>query len=556
MNLAVSVSPDVASIKRLPFFDALKGYAILLVIYYHVAGTVGWITWIHAEAGVDIFLLVSGFLLARGAADLPAGEFWARRFFRIYPKYWIALALFLALHWRYFDHVYDWPDLLWHATGLHAVAHPSFFSSINDSFWFVSLILILYAAFWLLRKYLDEPLAMAGWGMLLSAVACGYFTLRENQGGIIHFAPRIPAFFLGLIAGRCWSAPRLVLRPTWPMWAGAAGLLAAYLFTGFIAYYPVIALGWMAPLFVGYQVFGRFAVGRVVFVVLGFIGRYSYELYLLHQPLIHDFSPFLLRYFRQLEPEQVSPWLKLSGGLAFTVGGVAAIALGERLWAGLRAPIRHALSITAAVLVVAAVLWPLERYFWRQGVLHFEAMRTAFRANKHDGADTASHPGPVRLRVNLPRTVSALGYPLVVTGRAGAGDIVALRCVEPGRYAISFDHWGAPVRISPVVALRTDQPHDIIVSMGSLLRSDGDMQSSPLKRILFVSVDGVVALNLRHDFYPSTSIDCAFGRNPIGGTTTAATFPGGVVAREGVPPEEILRSVAANMPLRWVYIEK
>ncbi len=482
MNLSIAVSPDLGPTRRLPLLDALRGYAILLIIYYHAGGAMGWINWIHAEAGVDVFLLVSGFLLARSAADLTAGEFWKRRFFRLYPKYWIALFLFVALEWRYYHHAHTWPDLLWHATGLHALASPDYFSSINDSFWFVSLIVTLYAAFWLLRKYLDDPLALAGWGMLLSAIACGYFTLTENNGGLIQFASRIPSFFIGLVAGRCWTVRSLVLRPSWPIWLGAAGLLAAYLFKGFIVYYPVLALGLIAPFVLAYKAFHRFALGRAVFFVLGVIGGFSYEIFLFHQPLIRDYCHSLLQLFHPIDPDHIPSWLRLSSGLAFTGVIVLAIFGVEKIWAHIDLAVRRKISFAAPLLFTTAALllalWPLEVYTWQQCTLRFAANRAALHEYIDNHSGYAGYPGPVRLHVTLPRTVGARGGPLVVTGRNGAGDIVHVVCVGPDRYFFSLDHWGAPVRNSAILSLRADQPHEIVLSLGSLLPPDASSEYS------------------------------------------------------------------------------
>lgn len=555
MNLSLAVTPDLGSARRLPLLDALRGYAILLVIYYHAGGAVGWTNWIHAEAGVDVFLLVSGFVLARSAATLTAREFWTRRFFRLYPKYWFALVLFVALEWRYYHHAHTWPDLLWHATGLHALASADYFSSINDSFWFVSLIVVLYAAFWLLRKWLNDPLALAGWGMLLSAVACGYFTLTGNNGGVIQFASRIPAFFIGLIAGRCWTVPALVLRPGWPLWLGAAGLLAAYLTKGFVVYYPVLALGLIAPVVLAYQPFQRFAPGRAVFLVLGVLGRYSYEIFLLHQPLIRDYCHSLLQLFHPIHPDHIPVWLRLSSGLVFTGVGVFAIFVVEKAWARVALPVRRKVFATTALFFGAIALWPLEAYAWQQCRLRFAAAGAAVHEQIVRHPDYVGYPGPVRLRVNLPRAVRAQGSPLVVTGRPGAGDIVHVVCVGPDRYIFSLDHWGAAARNSPILSLRADQPHEIVVSLGSLLPADAGWKYSALKNNLFVSVDGVTVLSLVQDFYPSSPAACGFGLNPIGGTTALATYEGGIIARENVPPSQILWRLAAGTSLRWVYFQ-
>ncbi|HZZ02714.1 acyltransferase [Paraburkholderia sp.] len=111
--------------------DAMRGFAALLVAYFHCR-QVEWvgmqtfhqsvghsfslntiaayltfpIAW--GSAGVPIFFVISGYCIHRGGAlrlaknpgyRLDAGNFWVRRFARIYPVLLAALVLTLALDW-------------------------------------------------------------------------------------------------------------------------------------------------------------------------------------------------------------------------------------------------------------------------------------------------------------------------------------------------------------------------------------------------------------------------------------------------------------------------
>lgn len=113
--MLVPVRSDPASLKRLAVIDGLRGTAILMVLGFHLWGLlpglsggkataqldvylarlfgVGW-------AGVDLFFVVSGFLLtgnlydARGSATYFR-SFYARRFLRVFPLYYVFLAVLL-----------------------------------------------------------------------------------------------------------------------------------------------------------------------------------------------------------------------------------------------------------------------------------------------------------------------------------------------------------------------------------------------------------------------------------------------------------------------------
>jgi peptidoglycan/LPS O-acetylase OafA/YrhL len=103
----------VARVERFPCFDGLRALAALSVFAFHSArvlaredstfvplGVQPWLDQL-GRLGVAIFFVISGFLLFRPYAlamleGRPAprlGPFWKRRFFRIFPAYWVALAV-------------------------------------------------------------------------------------------------------------------------------------------------------------------------------------------------------------------------------------------------------------------------------------------------------------------------------------------------------------------------------------------------------------------------------------------------------------------------------
>jgi exopolysaccharide production protein ExoZ len=95
--------------------QALRGIAAVMVVVHH--STLFWsritfalvrtdgpqVLWAGA-AGVDIFFVISGFVMAittarKSAERHPAGDFLQRRFFRIMPLYWFVTGLFLLEFW-------------------------------------------------------------------------------------------------------------------------------------------------------------------------------------------------------------------------------------------------------------------------------------------------------------------------------------------------------------------------------------------------------------------------------------------------------------------------
>jgi peptidoglycan/LPS O-acetylase OafA/YrhL len=96
-----------------PCFDGIRGLAALAVVVFHaIFFSTRFEGWggrhlSNLDVGVWVFFVTSGFLLyrpfaaahARGAVSPAVGAYLLRRFARIYPAYWIALAFFaLVVH--------------------------------------------------------------------------------------------------------------------------------------------------------------------------------------------------------------------------------------------------------------------------------------------------------------------------------------------------------------------------------------------------------------------------------------------------------------------------
>lgn len=92
---------------KMPYFfplDGVRAYCVLLVMYNHVHTETKLTTWVQGHLGVDLFFIISGFLITtllrrekhfNGSIDLR-GFYW-RRFFRIIPVYLAVLALYVAV---------------------------------------------------------------------------------------------------------------------------------------------------------------------------------------------------------------------------------------------------------------------------------------------------------------------------------------------------------------------------------------------------------------------------------------------------------------------------
>jgi peptidoglycan/LPS O-acetylase OafA/YrhL len=279
--------------------DGLRGVAILLVLMHHFAVfEPGW-------AGVDIFFVISGFLITRillWTKDSPHyfSYFYARRALRILPLYYFSILLFFWVifpiaarsgslpHYGvkdfawYLVHLSNW----WIGSGHMATSPISHFWSlaIEEQFYFVWPLLV----FVLSRKnLLAATIAIAVLSFLSRGVAASMYP--ESTGFIYFYTPfRIEPIALGSLAA--------ILAEENPLWTKLAAWRQTLFWSGFAV--------WMAAIFIGDNrttcIFGISAIGIVALAMLieavegaspfdtqffRHLGKYSYALYVIHYPV-------------------------------------------------------------------------------------------------------------------------------------------------------------------------------------------------------------------------------------------------------------------------------
>ncbi|HEY5078921.1 MAG TPA: acyltransferase, partial [Opitutaceae bacterium] len=274
--------------------DELRGFAILVIILYHAGGVLVWQNFFHGDIGVDIFVLLSGVGIALSTRVETAGQFLRRRLLRIYPAYWIVLTVFLLANILLLHLPYTPFNIAVHYLGIQGLFGDAIGFSIDDSFWFITLIVGWYVVYAVLRGRFSRPDHVVLWGGILSAVVA-YAYFESGQAGCFgHIGLRFPGFFAGLLIGMLLRDGRLeiALSP-----ALAAGLFAAIYvpYTHGIIFAPGVVAFALA---IGYLFFWRVkAQGELVGTVardLRFLGKYSLEIFLIHQPLIRDYNIYVL----------------------------------------------------------------------------------------------------------------------------------------------------------------------------------------------------------------------------------------------------------------------
>jgi peptidoglycan/LPS O-acetylase OafA/YrhL len=310
---------------RIAILDELKGLAIIMIILYHAGGLLGWNDVYHGELGVDIFVVLSGVGLTLSTKAEGTGRFLLRRFWRIYPTYWIVLTACLWAASHFMNRSFSATDIALHYAGLHGWFGDAYAMSISDSFWFITFIVTLYAVFAPLRRLTGRPDLLLFVGAVVSLVPIFIYFHLGQAAVFRHLALRIPGFFLGLLIGDLLR--RGSVEVPLSGWFAAAFFL---LFYGCYIQGILIVTGFIAlTIMAAYAFLARTRVGEVVRKDLRFLGDRSLEIFLIHQPLIREYNVlFIQTHF---------PSTKLTAGvltLGMGVGVVVTLVLASLLHYG------------------------------------------------------------------------------------------------------------------------------------------------------------------------------------------------------------------------------
>lgn len=340
----------------MPELDALRGIAALLVVWIHVAEV-----YVHlspavraggtavldvaaglsvGRAGVLLFFIISGFVICKTLHGPPwegSRRFVIRRFWRLFPAYWLSIPLgVLAINWAN-NRPQDLATVLANVTML-----PTMFfgrEPVIGLYWTLEVELVFYAI--CLGLFLLRPTGRA-WVMVLFAIAAmvladllkggtSRFVLVmmwgalfrywfDDRGRLVHVGSRaVPLGWVVFVSSIVVSAPGVlgVLRLLVPIGEEAARMKA------FHAGVPnLLALGLFA---------GVMLVLPIRLRAMVWLGKISYSLYLFHPVVFYG----LLWWLREHGPQA---WRELHLGVYVVVNMVLSIALAAVVYALVERP--------------------------------------------------------------------------------------------------------------------------------------------------------------------------------------------------------------------------
>ncbi|MDO8667668.1 MAG: acyltransferase family protein [bacterium] len=296
----------------------LKGLAILAIVFSHI----GYFLIsgqkflfplsVMAGVGVNLFLFLSGYGLTASSIKSKftwkkIGQFYRCRWLKLFMPFWLTLAVFFLLDYFLLDLNYGLSYLVQSFLGFFPRA--DLYNDVNSPLWYFSLILFYYLLFplvFLLRNHRLSALAVYLITYLIIWLNPGYLSQ------VMHlYKVHILAFPLGMLFASLYYEPnnflnQVVFRIRSLVSGSSSGV--KYFKKIFYWIFVIILLA-IAVYTADYSNIGSykeeftsiitmsaliilFLIKKINFGFLYIVGVYSYEIYLLHWPILYRYEMF------------------------------------------------------------------------------------------------------------------------------------------------------------------------------------------------------------------------------------------------------------------------
>ncbi len=283
---------------RLGELDVFRGVAVILVVLFHCAmfreqSKFGFFLGI---AGVDLFFIISGFVILMSAEKKSADTFILSRAIRLYPTYWIAATFTFAT--RFILDYYDSQLTFTRIPADRYLANLTMFQyylgvpNIDGSYWTLIIELLFYLFIYVLLGFriLKKIVTVGSFVCLLIFIVFGLIQLGliPDYTSIFPLLYHFPLFFVGVLFYKIHQNSKLALK-----------YLPLIVLTTFLQLYlhnygraTLFMPFWIYALLMCFFciLFALFISGKLTFIVTRnsvFFGDISYALYVIHQPLAY-----------------------------------------------------------------------------------------------------------------------------------------------------------------------------------------------------------------------------------------------------------------------------
>lgn len=303
--------------KRFEHIDSMRAIAALLVVWLHTSEIFSKIAapsvqdalydvahfFDFGRIGVVIFFAISGFVIPaslNGSRLEGVRSFLIKRFFRMYPLYWLSIPFGLITSWYIWDKEISSNMVLWNLTMVQEAAG---YQSIQGLYWTLQTELVFYALCVLLFV---SGLLRSVW--VLSALA-GMFTVAHLGPPILAvLGVQIPSITIPWLATMCLNLGVMFWGALFRSWVDQRGssfpVLANLPLFGFVLAWCCLALYAVKMISINHaywELCAPYAIGVLSFALmtlsekvtsrgLVWLGTISYSIYLFHPVVMYSIS--------------------------------------------------------------------------------------------------------------------------------------------------------------------------------------------------------------------------------------------------------------------------
>lgn len=276
--------------------EELKGFAMLSIVFSHIGYFLVsdhrflYPLSVAAGVGVNLFLLLSGYGLTISSLknNLPIKVFYIRRLLKLFIPLWIVLTGFIIVDYFLLHQTYTPKYLIESFLGLYLTSNP--FEDINSPLWYFSLILFFYLIFPIIFRP-KWPL-ISGLAILLVTYLALQIPLPTHADNVALYKLHFFAFPLGVIFAAIKDKFKFKLN----LWMSLICLVVFSLLFGYFAIHSGVGEDpFKEQLISLISVILILAIGlikKIRFGLLNLVGKYSYEIYLLHWPILMRYDHF------------------------------------------------------------------------------------------------------------------------------------------------------------------------------------------------------------------------------------------------------------------------
>lgn len=290
----------------------LKGFAIFAVVFSHIGYFLVkehaflFPLSIMAGVGVNLFLFLSGFGLTISSLKKEESvlQFYKRRLLKLLVPFWVVLILFLLLDFFILHITYSKEFIVQSFLGIFP--HADIFSNLNSPFWYMTLIIfyyLLYPIFFSKRHT---------WITVIMLYLSTYLIIKSNplfvKDVIGLYKVHLVAFPLGVYVASCTSKKiykdmYISIRNIFDNLSVQIKKILYYsslvFLLGLICYFSIhsgigenIKIEQTTSIITMISLILLFCIKKNEYKLLTLFGVYSYEIYLIHWPIMYRYNIF------------------------------------------------------------------------------------------------------------------------------------------------------------------------------------------------------------------------------------------------------------------------